>query len=67
MSERLVEFLSDRGPQYYRGALILTTASEDLIITSETNMPTMAFNSGRIRKADYDSSARQLELHWEDW
>lgn len=53
-------------PQYYRGALILTTASEDLIITSETNMPTMAFNSGRIRKADYDSNARQLELHWDD-
>jgi hypothetical protein len=66
MSERLVEFISDRGPQYYRGALILMTASEDLIITSETNMPTMAFNSGRIRKADYDSSARQLELHWDD-
>ncbi len=34
MSERLVEFLSDRGPQFYRGALILVTASEDLIIIS---------------------------------
>lgn len=29
-------------------------------------MPTMTFNSGRIRRADYDSGARQLELHWDN-
>ena len=29
-------------------------------------MPTMTFNSGRIRKADYDSAARQLDLHWDN-
>ena len=29
-------------------------------------MPTMTFNSGRIRKADYNSAARQLELHWDN-
>jgi hypothetical protein len=29
-------------------------------------MPTMTFNSGRIRKADYDNAAQQLELHWDN-
>ncbi len=29
-------------------------------------MPTMTFSSGRIRKADYDSATRQLELHWDN-
>jgi len=29
-------------------------------------MPTKVFTSGRIRKAEYDPSSRQLDLHWED-
>ena len=29
-------------------------------------MPTKTFTSGRIRKADYDSASRQLDLHWEN-
>ena len=29
-------------------------------------MPTKVFTGGRIRKADYDASSRQLELHWEN-
>ena len=29
-------------------------------------MPVKAFTSGRIRKADYDSASRQLDLHWDD-
>lgn len=29
-------------------------------------MPTTTFTSGRIRRADYDSSSRQLELHWDN-
>lgn len=29
-------------------------------------MPTTTFNGGRIRKADYDSGARQLDLHWDN-
>lgn len=29
-------------------------------------MPTKAFTSGRIRKADYDPASRQLDLHWEN-
>jgi hypothetical protein len=29
-------------------------------------MPTKVFTSGRIRKAEYDSASRQLDLHWED-
>ena len=29
-------------------------------------MPTKAFTSGRIRKADYDTASRQLDLHWND-
>jgi hypothetical protein len=29
-------------------------------------MPTMTFSSGRIRKADYDNAAHQLELHWDN-
>jgi hypothetical protein len=29
-------------------------------------MPTKTFTSGRIRKADYDPSARQLDLHWDN-
>jgi hypothetical protein len=29
-------------------------------------MPVKQFNSGRIRKADYDPASRQLDLHWDD-
>jgi hypothetical protein len=29
-------------------------------------MPITTFNGGRIRKADYDSGARQLDLHWDN-
>ena len=29
-------------------------------------MPVKVFTSGRIRKADYDPSSRQLDLHWEN-
>lgn len=29
-------------------------------------MPTKTFTSSRIRKADYDPSTRQLDLHWND-
>ena len=29
-------------------------------------MPTKLFNSGRIRKAVYDSASRQLDLHWDN-
>ncbi len=29
-------------------------------------MITKTFTSGRIRRADYDASARQLELHWDN-
>jgi hypothetical protein len=29
-------------------------------------MPTKAFTSGRIRKAEYDSASRQLDLHWDN-
>lgn len=29
-------------------------------------MPTKQFNSGRIRKADYDTASHQLDLHWDD-
>ena len=29
-------------------------------------MPIKVFTSGRIRKADYDPSSRQLDLHWEN-
>jgi len=29
-------------------------------------MPIKLFTSGRIRKADYDASSRQLDLHWEN-
>ena len=29
-------------------------------------MPIKLFTSGRIRKADYDPSSRQLDLHWEN-
>lgn len=29
-------------------------------------MPTRQFNSGRIRKADYDAASHQLDLHWDD-
>jgi hypothetical protein len=29
-------------------------------------MPTQHFTSGRIRKAVYDESSRQLDLHWEN-
>ncbi len=28
-------------------------------------MPTMTFNHGRIRRADYDPASRQLDLHWD--
>ena len=29
-------------------------------------MPTKTFTSGRIRKADYNPSSRQLDLHWDN-
>ncbi|HSV35650.1 MAG TPA: KTSC domain-containing protein [Ramlibacter sp.] len=29
-------------------------------------MPTQMFTSGRIRKAVYDATSRQLDLHWEN-
>jgi hypothetical protein len=29
-------------------------------------MPVQTFTSGRIRKADYDTASRQLELHWDN-
>ena len=29
-------------------------------------MPVKQFTSGRIRKADYDPSSRQLDLHWDN-
>jgi hypothetical protein len=29
-------------------------------------MPTKAFTTGRIKKADYDPSSKQLELHWDN-
>jgi hypothetical protein len=29
-------------------------------------MPTKTFTSGRIRRADYDTRSRQLELHWDN-
>jgi hypothetical protein len=29
-------------------------------------MPIQTFTSGRIRKADYDTVSRQLELHWDN-
>ena len=29
-------------------------------------MPTQIFNSGRIRKAVYDTTSRQLDLHWDN-
>ena len=29
-------------------------------------MPTKTFTSGRLRKADYDTASRQLDLHWDD-
>lgn len=27
-------------------------------------MPTKTFTSGRIKKADYNTASRQLDLHW---
>lgn len=29
-------------------------------------MATRNFSSGRIRRADYDATSRQLDLHWDD-
>lgn len=29
-------------------------------------MPTKTFTSGRIRRADYDTASRQLDLHWDN-
>ena len=29
-------------------------------------MPTKTFTSGRIRRADYDTATRQLELQWDN-
>jgi KTSC domain len=29
-------------------------------------MPTKAFTSGRIRKAEYDTASHQLDLHWDN-
>jgi len=30
------------------------------------NMPSKTFTSGRIKKADYDTATRQLDLHWDN-
>ena len=30
------------------------------------NMLTKTFTSGRIKKADYDTASRQLDLHWDN-
>ncbi len=29
-------------------------------------MPSKTFTSGRIRRADYDNTSRQLDLHWDN-
>jgi hypothetical protein len=29
-------------------------------------MPTKTFTSGRIKKADYNTASRQLDLHWDN-
>ena len=29
-------------------------------------MPSKTFTSGRIRKAEYDSASRQLDVHWDN-
>jgi hypothetical protein len=29
-------------------------------------MPTKLFTTGRIRKADYDTASKQLDLHWDN-
>jgi hypothetical protein len=29
-------------------------------------MPIKEFTSGRLRKADYDASSQQLDLHWDN-
>lgn len=29
-------------------------------------MQTKTFTSGRIRRADYDTTSQQLDLHWDD-
>jgi KTSC domain len=29
-------------------------------------MPTKIFNNGRIKKADYDTASKQLDLHWDN-
>lgn len=29
-------------------------------------MPTKSFTSGRLRRADYDTASRQLDLHWDN-
>ena len=29
-------------------------------------MPTKTFTSGRIRRAEYDSTSHQLDLHWDN-
>lgn len=29
-------------------------------------MPSKIFTSGRIRRADYDNTSRQLDLHWDN-
>jgi hypothetical protein len=31
-----------------------------------SDMPTKTFTNGRIKKADYDSASRQLDLHWDN-
>jgi hypothetical protein len=33
---------------------------------SPPTMPTQIFTSGRIRKAVYDTTSRQLDLHWDN-
>jgi hypothetical protein len=36
------------------------------LLTSDSDMPTKTFTSGRIRKADYDPASCQLDLHWDN-
>jgi len=31
-----------------------------------SDMPTKTFTSGRIKKADYNTASRQLDLHWDN-
>ena len=34
--------------------------------SGDPQLPSKIFNSGRIKKADYDSASQQLDLHWDN-